>query len=412
MSNLYDPDIDSVQFNLYRKFKQNLAQKNKIGPLFKKKQKSHYLIIEYTKIFGKNKFCEHKISDEQLHTITDQELVAKLRSEKSSNSDYFLLNRCRYKNCFFSCDKSLARHSDALMFHERDLTSQVKAIKGHKDYENVHSKLFNFDRDASQVWILWNDEANFFPDALDSFHFNWTISYNSMSEASFCTYGCLTKSDLEIGSSNFDKFVLDQFSRRKNKILWFVSNCAAKKRLKVVEKLSLYNNIEIYGKCNHYIKNNFENISLIEFGDEKCAKGSDCEKNTFEGSKFYFAFENQNCTDYITEKFWRSLDFNLIPIVFQPNKEYYEKIAPANSYIHFADFDYDSKKLSQYLNLVSKNLKIYEKFFEWKKYYKIVYQANYVEQLRFCEICEKLNNLDHQLYYDKISNWFNSQCFR
>lgn len=412
MTNLYDSDLNSVQFNLYLKFKQNSKSKKKLAPILAKKRQMHYLILEYTRIFGKKKFCEQKISDEQMLAIDDQKLLSKLKSEKTSNARYTLMDKCLYKNCFFSCDKSLAMQSDALLFHTTDLVNQVNSIQGHENSENLNSHLFDFERNPAQIWLLWNDEANHVSNKIDSLRFNWTISYNSMSEASFCTYGCLTENDATIDQLKFENFVSDEFKKRQNTILWMVSNCGAKARLKIVEKLALYNKIEIHGKCVQYIRNNFKNTSLIEFKDEKCPRNSECEKNSLSRSKFYFAFENQNCTDYITEKFWRSLDFNLIPIVFQPNKEHYERIAPANSFIHLADFGYDSKKLSDYLNLVSEDLNLYAKYFEWKKYYKAAYQGDVVEEFRFCEICEKLNNLDKNnfSFYEKISNWFNDQC--
>ncbi|RNA33751.1 Alpha-(1-3)-fucosyltransferase 6-like [Brachionus plicatilis] len=345
MTNLYDSDLNSVQFNLYLKFKQNPKSKKKLAPILAKKRQMYYLILEYTRIFGKKKFCEQKISDEQMLAIDDQKLLSKLKSEKTSNARYTLMDKCLYKNCFFSCDKSLAMQSDALLFHTTDL--------GHENSENLNSHLFDFERNPAQIWLLWNDEANHVSNKIDSLRFNWTISYNSMSEASFCTYGCLTETDATIDQLKFENFVSDEFKKRQNTILWMVSNCGAKARLKIVEKLALYNKIEIHGKCVH----------LIEFKDEKCPRNSECEKNSLS-------------RNYITEKFWRSLDFNLIPIVFQPNKEHYERIAPANSFIHLADFGYDSKKLSDYLNLVSEDLNLYAKYFEWKKYYKAAYQGD------------------------------------
>ena len=53
--------------------------------------------------------------------------------------------------------------------------------------------------------------------------------------------------------------------------------------------------------------------------------------------KFYLAFENSDCEDYITEKFWRTLNKTLsIPIVM--GKGNYKALAPPNSYIHVDDF--------------------------------------------------------------------------
>jgi alpha-1,3-fucosyltransferase len=33
------------------------------------------------------------------------------------------------------------------------------------------------------------------------------------------------------------------------------------------------------------------------------------------GYKFYLSFENSLCSDYVTEKFWKILNFNIVPIV-------------------------------------------------------------------------------------------------
>ena len=56
----------------------------------------------------------------------------------------------------------------------------------------------------------------------------------------------------------------------------------------------------------------------------KCAKidgpvhnhnNPDCFANTAEQYWFYLAFENSICNDYITEKFWRTLDLKTVPVV-------------------------------------------------------------------------------------------------
>ena len=55
--------------------------------------------------------------------------------------------------------------------------------------------------------------------------------------------------------------------------------------------------------------------------------------------KFYLAFENSNCVDYITEKFFvNGLKHNILPIVMGASKEAYERSAPFNSFLHVDDF--------------------------------------------------------------------------
>jgi hypothetical protein len=33
------------------------------------------------------------------------------------------------------------------------------------------------------------------------------------------------------------------------------------------------------------------------------------------GYKFYLSFENSLCSDYVTEKFWKILKFDIVPVV-------------------------------------------------------------------------------------------------
>ena len=53
--------------------------------------------------------------------------------------------------------------------------------------------------------------------------------------------------------------------------------------------------------------------------------------------QFYLAFENSLCLDYITEKFWKVLDYNCIPVVF--NGVNMSSLAPRHSYIDLKDFN-------------------------------------------------------------------------
>ena len=53
--------------------------------------------------------------------------------------------------------------------------------------------------------------------------------------------------------------------------------------------------------------------------------------------KFYLSFENSNCRDYVTEKFYNPLLFTTVPIVYG-GAEYEVIGAPRNSYIDVRNF--------------------------------------------------------------------------
>jgi hypothetical protein len=72
-------------------------------------------------------------------------------------------------------------------------------------------------------------------------------------------------------------------------VAWFVSNCNGNNaRQKYVQELQKYITVDIYGKC----------------GTKSCARSTkrECFEMLNQDYKFYLAFENANCKDYITEK--------------------------------------------------------------------------------------------------------------
>ena len=127
-------------------------------------------------------------------------------------------------------------------------------------------------------------------------------------------------------------------------------------------------------------------------------------------SLFYLSLENSNCEDYITEKFWRSLSFDLIPIVIQPSRKFYNRIAPSNSFLHFSDFNNDEIKLAAYLNKIANSFELYYEHVKWKQFYQPLYKGREVEQQRICELCYRLNTVKKVDYYRNVSSFFNSDC--
>ena len=79
--------------------------------------------------------------------------------------------------------------------------------------------------------------------------------------------------------------------------------------------------------------------------------------------KFYLAFENSNCVDYITEKFWDSLKHKLLPIVMGARIEDYEAVAPPNSFLHVDSFS-GPEELAEHLKYLDENPRAYNKHFQ------------------------------------------------
>ena len=104
------------------------------------------------------------------------------------------------------------------------------------------------------------------------------------------------------------------FSQNKTGFMTaLISNCGAwhNKRMEYINNLRKYVSVTIYGACG------------IE-----CPPNVDCKEFVGAKYKFYFAFENSNCKDYITEKFFVSkilkhffLNVLFIIIVFQDHAE-------------------------------------------------------------------------------------------
>lgn len=207
-----------------------------------------------------------------------------------------------------------------------------------------------------------------------------------------------------------------EFERRTNSALWFVSNCNAALRMKVAAELGQIYPLTVLGSCSQVMRNKYPTVSTskITFNEMACSRHSSCELNAFSTAKFYLSFENSNCSDYITEKFWKSLNNDLIPVVMQPNREYYERMAPKDSFIHLADFDYDIARLAIHLNNVASDFSLYRGYFEWKHHLHAAYDTKTLEQFRICELCARLNNqhLFYNSYYKRVSNFIESACYR
>ena len=145
-----------------------------------------------------------------------------------------------------------------------------------------------WNRPPSQLWGVYLLEAPFSSPSLQLVRskLNFTVTYRR--DATIPTpYGAVFTVDNPHvkGDTNY--------SENKTKLVsWLVSNCHARNgRDNYVEELQKHIDVDIYGRC----------------GTHNCGrKTSDCLKK-IRKYKFYLAFENSHCRDYITEKFYNAL---------------------------------------------------------------------------------------------------------
>lgn len=107
-----------------------------------------------------------------------------------------------------------------------------------------------------------------------------------------------------------------------------VSNCNARSnRQEYVRILSKYISVDIFsqdGRCG---------------GTDACPRSKNydvCYNMIEQDYKFYFAFENSICEDYVTEKFFEMLSRGIVPVVMGGAD--YASIAPSHSYINALDY--------------------------------------------------------------------------
>ena len=185
-----------------------------------------------------------------------------------------------------------------------------------------------------------------------------------------------------------------QMPKKKKLVAWMVSKCETySKRENYVKELQKYIEVDIYGHC----------------GPLKCAKHDNACLDMLENDyKFYLSFENTICDGYVTEKLFKILSLNLVPVTFGGGP--YSEIAPPNSYVNALSYE-SPKQLAEYLKFLDKNDEKYIEYFKWKKNYFVWTGRGPV----ICDACRKLHLLEEQSkIYPDIPGWFveTAQCKR
>ena len=231
--------------------------------------------------------------------------------------------------------------------------------------------------------------------------FNWTMSYRLDSDIPYL-YGEVTP------HSTPPPFVNQPVKTNKDKtklVAWFVSHCSTQSRREAyVDQLSRYISVDIYGACSNQPSLQCGHNETTHLSDDSCYDM--LERNY----KFYLAFENSLCNDYVTEKFFKILQRRVIPVVLgQAN---YSAIAPRHSFIDARQFS--PQKLAGILNQLASNDTLYDEFFDWKKHYSVRVRYPDMVEKTLCHLCRKLHtDQSISVYEDLEPHWGRtSQCVR
>ena len=163
------------------------------------------------------------------------------------------------------------------------------------------------------------------------------------------------------------------FYRNKKLAAWLVSHCDTKSQRDVLVKtLQRYMPVDVFGKCSNKACPDTKELA--------------CRDYIGQNYKFYLAFENSLCVDYVTEKFFLAYQYNMVPVTF--GWVDYSVYGPPGSYINALDYD-SVEDLGKYLLYLNKNEDEYLKYFEWRGKYDV--QSLNVEEL-LCTTCKVMKD--------------------
>ncbi|CAG0894893.1 unnamed protein product [Cyprideis torosa] len=303
-------------------------------------------------------------------------LDSKFRREVALDNFGFLKEKCPVDRCQFSKDDETA---DVVIF---------------KDWVP--------DRPpgrSNQIWVLYMLESPFHTAHGKKNAVNWTATYRHDSDL-VAPYDKWVYYDPRVKRKQVQK---NYATGKTKKVAWFVSNCGAKNgRLEFAKELSKYIDVDIYGRCGK---------RMCSRWDPKCFNLLNSDY------KFYLAFENSNCRDYITEKLFKNglshdilpiviFSHDILPIVMGAHPEDYARATPVHSFIHVEDFA-GPKELADYLHHLDRNDDLYNEYFEWKGTGEMINTAFW------CRLCAMAHEPSVTKSYD-VNEWWrgNGACRR
>ena len=300
---------------------------------------------------------------------------------------------CPVSNCQIYSDKNALKsitEFDALIFH----TANHNSFVPFRDKRSPYQRFIMFELESPRFWKYSFTKYNNF--------FNWTMTYRSDSDVPI-PYGWVL-GDLEPYKEVDKSTVVKKYKhilRDKDKMVaWIASkecNSDSKREL-YINEMKKYINVGMMGKCGSIPCDMADHLS----------EGDNCTLSVNTRYKFYLAFENAICDEYVTEKLFRRLQLNAVLIVMGGVD--YSQYAPPHSFINVNNFN-SPRELVTYLNYLDEHDDEYLTYFWWKDHYNstaIMYDKHAWAKA-FCSLCEKLNEKEQirKVYRDMSAWWKN-----
>ena len=229
-----------------------------------------------------------------------------------------VLPMCSYR-CEVTKNRAELNTSTAIVFHADDLWAYRQSVLA-----TLHNPLVPLPkfRNSNQVWVLWSVEPIIlFFGNVPPYMFNWTAHYRRDSTI-FMPYASYSKKS-DDQTETHKKPVINDFSSKTKMAVTVSSNCRVpSQRYRILRELEKFIHVDEFGECS---------------GKVLCpkSKGEECDR-FIKKYKFYLAFENSFCRDYLTEKVWQIFERNQIPVVAASRTTC--ELLPENSYLNVFDY--------------------------------------------------------------------------
>ncbi len=277
--------------------------------------------------------------------------------------------KCPVSNCEFTNNKIYFPNASAVVYHSK----YIKATPRRKH--------------PGQLYVFFLRESPRYSHPRSN-QFNLTMTYRRDSDIPVPVSEIYRK---PIPDATYH--IKHPFANRTRNVAWVVSHCGtSSKRERYARELKRHIDVDIYGGCG--IK------GYCPRTDTSCLTEKIPSRY-----KFYLGFENSLCQDYVTEKLFRPLKTEIVPIVYGGTN--YTRDAPPHSVINVEDYN-SPEELARYLRRLASNETEYNSYFEWNKSYGILATL----QRGFCKLCEVVNTPSFHKTYPSVQSWWATEKCR